>query len=106
MQLKDKQIPQNLPGKPWESVGTDIFTYLCIIDYHKEFPLINLTNGLIADILIITCKIIFAEQGLPRNIMSDAGTNIVSEEVLGFCKHLNIHQAMSLSYNHQSNGEA
>ena len=35
--------------------------------------------------------------------MSDAGTNFVSEKFKHFCKSINVEQAVSLAYHHQSN---
>ena len=45
---------------PWKVVGADMFTlhnknYLCIVDYHSKFPLINKTEDLSADSLILAC---------------------------------------------------
>ena len=40
-----------------------------------------------------------------KKITSDAGTNFVSEKSWDFCRHLNIYQAVSSSYNHQSSGQ-
>ena len=37
--------------------------------------------------------------------MSDAGTNFVSERFRQFCKSINIEQAVSSVYHHQSNGQ-
>ena len=37
--------------------------------------------------------------------MSDAGTNFVSERFRQFCKSINIEQAVSSAYHHQSNGQ-
>ena len=84
-----------IPIKPWEVVGTNIFilhnkNYLCILDYHGKFPLIKNTKDLSADSLILACKIIFFKYGLPRKLMSDAGGNFISEKFEKFCKKLNI----------------
>ena len=59
---------------------------------------------------VLTAKLkvarpIFAEYRLLRKI-SDAGTNFVSEKCCEFCRSLNTHQTVSLSYNHQSSGQA
>ena len=55
-----------IPGKPWEVVGADMFTlhnknYLSIVDCHRKFP--NTKNkqkmeDLSADSQILACKII------------------------------------------------
>ena len=37
--------------------------------------------------------------------MSDAGTNFVSEKFRHFCKSINVEQAVSLAYHHQSKGQ-
>ena len=58
-----------------------------------------------AESLITTTKFIFAEYGIPQKLMSDAGTNFVSEKFWQFCKTINVEQAVSLAYHHQSNGQ-
>ena len=37
--------------------------------------------------------------------MSDAGTNFVSDKFQKFCNGINVEQAVSLAYHHQSNGQ-
>ena len=46
MQLKDKPIPHNIPGKPWETLGENIFmytnkTYICTVDYLSKVLFVN-----------------------------------------------------------------
>ena len=71
--------------------------YLCIVDYHNKFPIIKKTADLSADSLILNCKIIFAEYGIPRKIMSDSGGNFILDN-FKTCKSLNMQQAFSSSY--------
>ena len=85
MHTKDQPESHDIPGKAWGNSGTDIFmfnnkTCLCIVDYHSKFPVMKLLNRLSADSFIKMSKIIFAEYGLPIEIMSDAGTIFVSEK--------------------------
>ena len=54
--------------------------YLCIVDYHSKFPLVKRLGGLSAESLITTIKVIFTEYGIPQKLMSDAGTNFVSDK--------------------------
>ena len=96
-----------IPARPWDIIGTDMFTlnikhYLCIVDYHNKFPVIQKTEDLSADSLIVMCKVIFAEYRLPKKIMSDSGGNFVSDKFKTFCKSLNIEQVLSSSYHHQN----
>ena len=53
------------------SIATDIFTltktnYICIVDHHTTFLIVRRTEGLAADDLIRSCKIIFLGYGLPK----------------------------------------
>ena len=75
--------------------------YLCIVDCQSKIPVIKKTENLSADSLILTCKIIFSEYGLPKKIMSDAGSNFVSDQFKQYCKKLNIEKATS-SCHHQN----
>ena len=79
--------------------------YLCIVDYHSKFLVIKRMEGLSAENLIATVKIIFAEYGILCRLMSDAGSNFVSEKFRSFCSSLKIKQAVLSSYHHQSNGQ-
>ena len=88
-------IHHDIPVRPWDVIGTDMLTvnnkhYLCIVDYHSKFPIIKKTEDVSADNLILTYKIIFAEYGLPKEIMSDSGGNCISDKFKILCKSLNI----------------
>ena len=109
-QPKEQIAHHDIPLRPWEVIGADIFqfnnkNYICIVDYHSKFPVIKRIEGLFADNLINALKIIFAEYDIPHKIMSDAGTNFISEKFRQFCKRVIIEQAVSSSYHHQSNGQ-
>ena len=80
-------------------------SYLCIVDYHSKFPVIKKMEGLSSESLITTTKVIFTEYGIPFKIMSDTGTNFVLDKLRKFCSRLNIEQAVSSVYHHQSNGQ-
>ena len=99
-----------IPRKPWEVVGADMFTlhnkiYLGIVDPHRKFSIIKKMEDLPRDSLILACEIIFSEYGLPRKIMSNAGGNFISEKNEKFCRRLHIECAALSSYHHQSNGQ-
>ena len=61
-------IHHDMPVRPWDVFG---------IDYHSKFLIIKKTEDLLADSLILTCKITLAENGLPKKIMSDSGGNFI-----------------------------
>ena len=107
---KEKITHYNIPLRPWEVFGADIFHfkykhYLCIVDYNSKFPVSKRIEGLSADNLIKMVKTIFVAYGIPHKIMSDAGTNFVSDKFWKFCKSVNIQQAVSSAYHHQNNGQ-
>ena len=56
-----------------------------------------------ADSLILACKVILSEYGLPRKIMSDVGHSFISDKFMQFCKTMNTVQATTSSYHQQSN---
>ena len=109
-QPKEKVTHHNIPLRPWEVIGADIFhfknkNYLCIVDYNSEFLVVKRLEGLSADNLINVVKPIFAKYGMPRKLMSDVGTNFVSDKFHQICKLVNIEQATSSAYHHQSNSQ-
>ena len=70
MQPKEKIIHHDIPLRPWEVVGADIFhfnnrNYLCVIDYNSKFPIVKRLEGPSAENLINTMKIIFSKYGIP-----------------------------------------
>ena len=69
----------------------------------QQIPGHQKLEGLSAESLITTTKLIFAEYGIPPKIMSDASTNFVSDRFCQFCWSINIEQAVSSAYHHQSN---
>ena len=77
--------------------------YLCIIDHHSKFPIIKKIEDLSADSLILMCKVIFAEYRLPKKIILDSSASFISDKCETFHKSLNIEQAFSSAYHHQSN---
>ena len=109
-QPKEKIIHHDIPLRPWEVLGVDIFhlnnkNYLCIVDYHSKFPVIKRMEGLSTENLIATTKVIFAEYGIPCRLMSDTSTNFISEKFKSFSSRLNIEQTVFSAYHHQSNGQ-
>ena len=110
IQPKEKILHHDIPLRTWEVLGADVFhfinkNYLCIVDYHSKFPLIKRLEGLSTENLIATAKVIFAEYGIPCKLMSDTGTNFISDRFRKFCSSLNIEQAVLSAYHHQSNGQ-
>ena len=68
---QEKIIHHNIPGKPWEVIGADMFTlnsknYLCIVDYLSKFPIVKRAEDMSAESLIIAWKLIISEYALQK----------------------------------------
>ena len=110
MHPQERIIHHDLPLWAWEVVGADVShynntNYLCIVDYNSKFPIVKRLEGLSVKSLTSAVKIIFADYGIPHKIMSDAGTNFVSDRFQKFCRTISVEQATSSAYHHQSNGQ-
>ena len=97
-------------AKPWKVVGADIFitdneNLLYIIYYYSKSPVVQKVESLLAEDLIQSTKVVVAEYGLPKKLMSDTDMTFVSEQFIAFCRHLNTDQVVTLSYYHQCNGQ-
>ena len=81
-------IHHDIPGKPWEVIE-DMFTlsnknYLSIVNYHSKFPIVK--KDILADSLVLACKVILSEFGLQKKIMSDVDGNFISDKFKQFSK--------------------
>ena len=72
----------------------------------QQIPSSKKIGGVISGEPNAAVKVIFVEYGILYKLMSDAGTNFVSDRFRRFCSSLNIEQAVSSAYHHQSNGQA
>ena len=77
-----------------------------MVNYHSKFPVIKQVEGFSTDNLMKMCKMVFSEYGLPSKIVSDLGTNFLSEKLEDFSRCLSIHHLIISSYNCESNGHA
>ena len=77
-QPKEKIIHHEVPLRPWEAVGADVFhfnniNYLCVVDYNSKFSIVQKLQGLSMEHLINAVSAIFTEYGMLHKLMSDAG---------------------------------
>ena len=92
-------------------VEADILTlhsknYLSLVDYHSKFPIIKNTEDLLANSLILACKIIFFSRIWLTNKNNVRCRNyFISEIFEKCCKKLNIECAASSSYHYKANGQ-
>ena len=83
----------------------NIENLLCIVDYYNKFPVVKKVGSMSAEDLIQLTTFVFAEFGMPKKFVSDAGPNFISEQFKEFCRCSNIDQVVTLSCHHHSNGK-
>ncbi|UYV79391.1 K02A2.6-like [Cordylochernes scorpioides] len=77
-------IPTNFPTRPWQKIGMDLFKfenkwYLVVIGYYSRFPEMIQLDRLTANVVVRSCKSIFARHGIPETVsngMAGAGVKI------------------------------
>ena len=104
-------LQPDLPTRPWEKLGTDIFEfngekYLMVVDYFSRFPVIRLLNNMTSNTVCNHFTSILAEYGLPATIVADFGSQYISERFQSKCKESGITLYCSSPYHHQANSLA
>ena len=77
-QQKETLHPHDIPGLPWQVVGTDLFefggqTYLLVTDFYSKYFEIELLRQNTAICVINNLKKIFARFGIPEKVVSYNG---------------------------------
>ena len=101
----------DLPTRPMEKLGTDIFEfkgmkYLMTVDYYSRFPVIRLLSDMTADTICNHFTSVLAEYGLPSTIIADFGTQYISTKFKNSCTNSGITLTFSSPYHHQANSLA
>ena len=78
-QQRESLHPHDIPGLPWQVVGTDLFqyagqTYLLVTDLYSKYFEIELLRQNTAHCVINNLKKIFARFGVPDEVVSDNGS--------------------------------
>ena len=84
-QQKEPLTSHEVPAKPWQKVGADLFhfkdnDYLIVVDYFSNFPEVALLKGTTSSTVITHMKSIFARHA----IMTDNGPQFASKEFAEF----------------------
>ena len=100
--------PHEIPDGPWKKLGMDFFDfqgkcYILICDYFSKFPFMyqcKTSWGSLKDHLID----LFANEGYPREIISDNGSPFNSQEFADFLSSHSVRHTTSSPHYPQSNG--
>ena len=92
-QAKETLEPHEVPTRPWQVVGTDLFSwdgdeYLLLCDYYSKFPIImKIPRGQSTGNTVVNLtKCVFSEQGLLQVIISDNGPHYDCKSYRKFSK--------------------
>ena len=84
-------MPHDLPERPWEKVGIDLFTlqnhdYFITVDYFSNFWEIDRLEDTQSTTIIRKLKSHFARFGIPSTLVSDNAPNLTSSNFTKFLK--------------------
>ena len=84
-QPKEPLMPHEVPSRPWEKVGADIFEhedkeYLITVDYYSNFWEVDRLPDMKASTVILKLKNHFARYGCPVQVVSDNGPQFSSDK--------------------------
>ena len=84
-QQKEPMIPFEVPNKPWQRVGIDLFHcnkgwYVIVADYYSKYPWIQALAATASKDVISALKSCFAEYGIPENVITDTGSQFTNQE--------------------------
>lgn len=110
-QQKETLISHELPSRPWEKVGTDLFTweqseYLIVVDYYSNFWEIDKLEDSTSKTVVEKLKTHFARYGSPTQVISDNGPQFIAETFSRFAIMWDFEHLCSSPGHSQSNGKA
>ena len=103
--------PHDIPDRPWEKVGVDLFsikdkTYMVTVCYYSNFIELDRLYSTTSSAVIRKIKTHCARYGIVNTIVSDNGPQFASYEFSQFCKEWGITHTTSAPHYPQSNGKA
>lgn len=110
-QAKQPMKPHEIPDRPWQILGTDLFeldgqNYIILVDYYSKFFEISKINGTGSLAVMNVLKQNFARYGIPDKLISDNGPCYASVEFAEFAKTYQFTHVTSSPRYARSNGMA
>lgn len=108
---KEPLISHEVPTRPWQKVGTDLFTcnnknYIITVDYYSRYFELDELNSTTSIAIIKKLSAQFARHGVPEIVMSDNGPQFSSMEFAQFASTWDFRHVTSSPGYPQSNGLA
>lgn len=109
--MKETLQPHEIPERPWDKVGIDLFsikdkTYMVTVCYYSNFIELDRLYSTTSDSVIRKIKTHCARYGIVSTIISDNGPQFASKEFQKFCQEWGITHKTSSPHHPQSNGKA
>ena len=109
-QPKEPMMIQELPGRPWAEIGSDLFEfngahYLLSVDYYSKWIEIVKLSSLSSNNVICHLKSQFAKYGIPDELISDYGPQYSSLAFREFSNNYGFAHTTSSPKYPQENGE-
>ena len=104
--------PWDFPEEPWQQIHIDYEgpmedrMFLVVVDAHSEWPEVTVMKSTSAERTIEELRSIFSRFGLPTQLVSDNGPQLVSEEFWSFMEANGIQHIKSALYHPATNGLA
>ena len=110
-QQKEPMISHEIPSRPWEKVGCDLFDfedkhYLVCVDYYSDYFEVDRIYGKKGKEVISRLKSQFARHGITDQLISDNGPPFSSREFQEFALAYEFEHLTSSPRYPQSNGKA
>ena len=108
---KEPLLPHDVPSRPWQKVGTDLFTlgsktYLVTVDYYSRYFEVDELQSTTSTAIIRKLSAHFARHGIPEIVVSDNGPQYSAEEFKTFANNWDFKHVTSSPGYPQSNGLA
>eukprot|EP00117_Sycon_ciliatum_P040119 scpid58584/ scgid29536/ Uncharacterized protein K02A2.6 len=104
--------PWEWPAKPWQRLHIDFagpfqgHMWLIVVDAHSKWPEVLPMNSTTAPVTVRRLREVFAQHGLPDQIVSDNGPQFTSDEFRRFTEANGITHTFSAPYHPATNGLA
>jgi len=104
-------MPLEIPSRPWERVGVDLFTFdnkdfLITVDYLSNYWEIDKLKNTLVSTVILKLKSHFARYGCPDQVVSDNGPQFDCQEFRKLAETWNFEHTPSSPGNSKANGKA
>ncbi|CAB4025105.1 Transposon Tf2-9 poly, partial [Paramuricea clavata] len=102
--------PSTMPSKPWQSIHIDLCgpfpsgeSLLVCVDACSRWPEVEIIRATSSEVIIRRLQKILATHGLPEQVTSDNGSNLVSREIEDFFSSHGIYHRKVTPYWPQAN---